>query len=172
MSTINMQICLAILNVSITILELYLESTTDFAFVQLFFGAGEIVLPNLSYCIFIGSMYAKFLWSVRKFSSSTFIWIAGRLLLKPLWILLISCSWITIRWISSVFNQMAVKFESTQQIWLTYMSFALSVAITYLLFSKRTVSDFAPNDTAHSAIVWRRNKVITYRITKWQSTLI
>lgn len=170
-----MQISLVIINVSIIIFELYLKSTTNFAFVQLFFDAGEIVLPNLPYCIFVGSMYAKCLWSVRRFTSDNTrksiiyamaLWMAGRLLLKPLWVLLISCSATIIRWITSVFNQNAVKSESTQQIWLTYMSLVWAVAITYLLFWKRTVSDFAPNDTTQSANVRRRNKVITYRVPK------
>lgn len=172
-----MKISCTILNVSILIFTIYLESTANFAFVQLYFDAGEIVLPNLSYCIFTFSMYAHFLWQRSNFTAdsiratiiyATSIWIVGHLLLKHIWILLISCSGAIVRWIGNAFGQnYTIESGSKQQIWLTYVSLALAVAISNFLLSKKTVSNVVPDVVATESIpIHRRNKIVKYRIPK------
>lgn len=171
-----MQFSCAILNVSIIIFELYWVASTEFVFVQLFFDAGEIVLPNSPFCIFMFSMYTNFLWRLRRFTSNstrasiiytTCILTAGHLLFKPMWILLISCSAKLIRWIGNAFNQnYTIESGSKQQILISYVSLALAVIISSIVFSKKTVSDLAPKGNVESVRINRRNKIIKYRVPK------
>lgn len=167
-----MQFSCAILNVSIIIFELYWAASSKFVFVQLFFDAGEIVIPNLPYCIFIFSMYTNFLWKLRRFTSAsimyvTCVWTAGHLLFKPLWILLISCSATLIRWIGNAFNQnYTIASGSKQQMWINYVSLLLAIVISNVIFSKKTVTDLVPEKNVERVRIYKSNKIINYRVPK------
>lgn len=171
-----MQFSCAILNVSIILFELYWAASAKYAFVQLYFDAGEIVLPNLPFCIFTLSMYTNFLWRLRRFTSNsrrasivyaTCIWTAGHLLFEPLWILLISCSAALIRCIGNAFRQnYTIESGSKQQMLITYVSLALAFIISNVMFPKKVVSDFVPEEKVESVPMNKRNKIIKYRVPK------
>lgn len=190
-----MQVVCALINVSIIIFELYLEATADFAFQQLFFDAGEIVLPHFSYCIFIFSMYVNFLWRHGRFISdrtmyasiiyALIVWMAGHFLLKPMWILLLSCSATVIQWIGNAFGQTyTIASGSKRQLYLTYVSLALAVMVSCLVFPKTTKLDLdivpnvstelnfvpAPDSVPVSVSVQRKSKIFKYRIPKYLNT--
>lgn len=160
----------AILSVPI-IVEIYLTLTANFALVNLFFDAGETVLPNFPYTIYVFSMYANFVWRLRRFTSKSIwnsvissisIWMAGRLLLKSTWIMLISCAAKFIRCAGS--PSYTIASGSKQQIWLSYASLILAVLITNFVFLKN--AETGSQDARENVGMHRRSKILKYRISK------
>lgn len=174
-----MENCCYILNWLLIFLELYLQLSASFKFVPLYFDVGEIVVPNFAYCLFIFSVYAHTLWQLSKYTANhkqilghviglMIILLVVHFLLTPIWIFLVSCAMVIIKWtfdagwaeLFALPNEMDIfKATATQIIWLSYVSLALSFTILDTLFWVEDIQEDTPP-------IRNEVEIIEYRIPK------